>query len=433
LTNTPGHTPSRIDNVRRAFKRTFSALDDDTFRRIWAFGGFYYTYRATELAVLSWFVLTLTDSELQVAMVGVSRIAPMFLFGLTAGNLSDRFNRPRLMAIGQASNLAAAAVMVGLLMTGSTVAWHAYALIFATGFTWALDYASRRALLGELFSGRALTNATSLDAGLVTGSNMVGPLLGTMLIHWADFLGAYIGVTLLTASAFLVILSIRSQPRQHTYRPRGTPINQVRESLSIVWKYPTLLAAVLVTITFNVFGWPFIQMVSVIARDILGRGEISFGLLVSALGAGSLVGAAGLAWAQPTNRGAVYTLGTGGIMASATAFAWSPWFPLAMFWMFVAGLSLAAFAVMQPSIALEAVPPELRGRAMGAIVLGIGFQAGGMAILGGLAESIGPREAVTAMAVTGIVVILLLRRRFPVLRSPLPHTIPRNQPDQDLW
>jgi hypothetical protein len=56
--------------------RTFGALSNSTFRCILAFGAFYYTYRAAELAVLSWFVLTLTGSEFLVALVGASRIAP---------------------------------------------------------------------------------------------------------------------------------------------------------------------------------------------------------------------------------------------------------------------------------------------------------------------------------------------------------------------
>ena len=399
----------------------FAAVRHPTFRRIWAFGGFYYTYRATELAVLSWFVLTITDSEFQVALVGVSRIAPMFLFGLVAGSLSDRFDRPRLMAIGQLSNLLASSVMVLLLALGLAQYWHAYLMIFVTGTTWALDYASRRALLGDLFSGKALTNATSLDAGLVTGSNMIGPLLGTALIRLVDFQGAYVGVVLLTAGAFTLVLSIRSQPPARASRSpnagRGSPLSQLRGSILLLRTNRVVLGAVLVTIVFNMMGWPFVQMVSVIARNHLGAGEIGFGLLLSALGAGSLAGAALLAWAQPSSRGNIYVGGSALLMVAAAAFASAPWYPLALLAMFVAGVGLAAFATMQPVIPLEAVPPDQRGRAMGAIVLGIGFQAIGMGVLGLVAEVIGPRLAVVGMSAMGIASLLALRAMFPALRD----------------
>ncbi|MDA1035453.1 MAG: MFS transporter [Chloroflexi bacterium] len=413
----PPH-PSDNDQLQNPTVRTFGALGNPTFRRIWSFGAFYYTYRATELTVLSWFVLTLTGSEFQVALVGVSRIAPMFIFGLMAGGLSDRFSRPRLMAIGQSSNLIAATVMVALLVSGNAQPWHAYPIIFVTGTTWALDYASRRALLGDIFSGKALTNATALDAGLVTGSNMIGPLLGTVLIRIFDFQGAYIGVVMLTMAAFSLVVSIKAQPRPKSATAgRGSPVSQFRDAWILVRSNRVVLGAVLVTIVFNMMGWPFVQMVSVIARNQLGSGEVAFGLLLSGLGAGSLVGATFLAWSQPSSRGNVYTGGSALLMISAIGFAWSPWYLLALFWMFWAGVGLAGFAAMQPVIPLEAVPADQRGRAMGAIVLGIGFQAVGMAVMGVIAEMVGPREAIAILATLGIASLLVLRARFPALRD----------------
>ena len=403
------------------FGRTFSALSNPTFRKIWAFGGFYYAYRSTELAVLSWFVLTLTDSEFQVALVGVSRIAPMLIFGLTAGGLSDRFSRPRLMAIGQASNLVAAAAMVILLSTGYAQYWHAFVAIFVTGTTWALDYASRRALLGDIFTGRALTNATSLDAGLVTGTNMVGPLLGTAVMRLFGFNGAYVAILLLTIGALTFVLSIRNLPRASSATVgRGSPLAQIRDSLRLLRTNRVLLGAVLVTIVFNMMGWPFVQMVPVIARNILGTGELGFGLLLSGLGAGALTGATFLAWSQPAGRGNVYVGGSVILMVSAAVFAWAPWYPLAFVCMFFAGTGLAGFATMQPVIPLEAVAPDQRGKAMGAIVLGIGFQAIGMAAMGIIAELFGPRLAVSLMAIAGIFVLIALRTAFPALRDARP-------------
>ena len=102
-------------------------------------------------------------------------------------------------------------------------------------------------------------------------------------------------------------------------------------------------------------------------------------------------------------------------MVAATAYAWSPWYPLALGWMFVAGVGLAGFATMQPVIPMEAVEPDQRGRAMGAIVLGIGLQAPGMLLMGVIGEFVGPREGVTYVALVGLVSILLLRRIFPAL------------------
>jgi predicted MFS family arabinose efflux permease len=102
-------------------------------------------------------------------------------------------------------------------------------------------------------------------------------------------------------------------------------------------------------------------------------------------------------------------------MVAAIAYAWTPWYPLALLWMFTAGVGLSGFAGMQSVIPLEAVPAEQRGRAMGAIVLGIGAQAPGMFVMGLIGEIVGPRESITAVVAVGLITILLLRRVFPRL------------------
>ena len=63
---------------RPARLRTFRALGNPAFRRLWLAGWVWYLNRMMEMAVLSWLVLELTDSPSQVALVGAFRMAPMF-------------------------------------------------------------------------------------------------------------------------------------------------------------------------------------------------------------------------------------------------------------------------------------------------------------------------------------------------------------------
>jgi MFS family permease len=396
---------------------TFDALSDPTFRRLFALGWAYYTYRAVELTVLSWFVLTFTDSALAVALVGVSRIAPMFMFGLLAGSFADRFARIRMIRLGQGMNLAASTTLLVLLVSGVAEAWHAYAAILVTGTTWAIDYAARRALLGDVFQGPALTNATALDSGLVTGSNFLGPLVGTVLIRVGGFASAYAGIVILTVAGLALVLSMKVSARQPRAADGTSPGRQVRDAVLLVRGNRAVLATVLLTAVFNFFGWPFMQVVPVISRDILGASEIGYGVLVSALGLGALCGSVAIATVRPSRQGSVFSLGAMLIMASAGVFAWAPMYSIALACMFIGGLGLSGFAVMQPVIPLGAVASELRGRAMGAVVLSIGAQAPGMLVMGALADAIGPRESVSGMAAVGILILVWLRLRYPVLRD----------------
>ena len=103
-----------------------------------------------EFSVLTWLVLHLTDSPAAVALVGVFRAIPMFLLGLVAGSLADRFPKRRIMISGQITNLAVFIAVTVLLTFGVVRQWHVYAAIFASGSVWALDYSARRSYYADV-------------------------------------------------------------------------------------------------------------------------------------------------------------------------------------------------------------------------------------------------------------------------------------------
>ncbi len=110
--------PSRLDTSHPdEGVGTFAAMRDGTFRRLWAASWAYYTGRAMELAVLSWLILELTDFPASVALVAVSRAAPMFVFGVLAGGLSDRYRRRSVMLAAQVMNLAIVLTLTVLMLT----------------------------------------------------------------------------------------------------------------------------------------------------------------------------------------------------------------------------------------------------------------------------------------------------------------------------
>ena len=398
--------------------RTLSALSNPTFRRLWASSWTYYTYRSMELAVLSWLVLELTDSAFQVAVVGASRAAPMFFFGLMAGSISDRFRRHSVMVAGQSLNALVVVVLATLMFTGSVVAWHAYIAVAVTGFSWALDFTARRAYLSSLFSGRALTNAMSLDTGVLMSSNLTGPVIGTLLIRWAGFSGAYVGIALLTSAGLFAIASLRRDVRSASVQgSAANPVTAITEALAAAKAYRGVAASVSLTAVFGLFGWPITTQIPVIARDELGVPEVLYGVLVGGIGAGAVIGTVILATVNPRRRGAVYSGGTLLFLLAALAFSFSPWYGLSVGLLVVAGIGSVCFAIMQPLLVVEIVPPELRGRALGAIALAIGANPIGMLTVGAAANVIGPRASVAAMTSIGIVAVLLLVWRFPVLRD----------------
>ena len=177
-----------------------------------------------------------------------------------------------------------------------------------------------------------------------------------------------------------------------------------------------LWASLTITVCLNFFGFPYMQMVPVIARDELGVGSTLYGLLGAAAGLGSLVGSLFIASRTVRNQGAVYSLGAILMLAAVFVFAFSSLYPLSILLLVISGVGMSGFATMQPAIALQAVPPQMRGRAMGAVALGIGASPLGMFLVGQMAELWGPRAALALLTGSGFIVLNLLRFALPELR-----------------
>ena len=397
----------------------FQALRSPPFRLIWASSWCFYAARMLELAVLLWLVLELTSSPSKVALVGVFRTTPMFLLGLFAGTLADRLPRKHLLLAAQSLNAGTALTMALLLATGDIQFWYAYVAVFMTGSAWAVDFSARRALVSEIFSGPRLVNAISLDSAVLTGGNMIGPLLGGAMIYLSGFAGAYSLLATLYFAGVVFILFVRVPADSKTSAPQTTPPSQW-EALRSIRNNPVVWGVLLITVSFNLFAFPFQQMLPLIARDVLGTGPVLYGMMGSAVGVGAISGSLLIARGRFSRYGTLFSLGASLVTASLFAFSFSTLYPLSVLLLMVAGLGMSGFAVLQPVLVLQAVPSHIRGRAMGAIALCIGFNPLGIILVGQLAEAWGPQIALAAIAGIGLVVISVLRWRYPSLRDKAP-------------
>jgi len=394
-------------------------LGNQSYARLWVSSLFLYVSRTVEIIVLSWLTLEITDSPSQVAWVGVSRMTPMFLIGLLAGSLADRLPKLKVLIGIQILNIVVSCFVIGLLIYGNIAIWQVYLAIFLTGMGWTLDFAARRSYYSELFPPGGLVNAVSLDTASMTGSFMLGPALGGWLISIVGFSGAYIVMLGLYIVGLIAICSIKTNdPKTETsLRPIQSILLQVVEAARMARYNQTVWAVFLVTFALNFFGFPYMQMVPVIARDVLGVDEILFGLLMSSAGLGALTGSLIIASRQIVQQGTLYSLGACLMLLALILFAASEVYIVSLLLLFVVGLGTSGFGTMQIAITLRVVSPEMRGRAMGAIALGIGASPIGLTVVGQLAEAIGAQAALSISASVGLVIIWIMRFKLPPLRD----------------
>jgi len=178
-----------------------------------------------------------------------------------------------------------------------------------------------------------------------------------------------------------------------------------------------LIGTLVVTVIYNVFGWPFTAMIPVIGQDSLLLGPGGIGVLASMEGIGAFCGAVAIAlWAKPRHYTRLYVGGVIAYLVLIIAFAQIPLVASAGTALLFTGLSNAGFSIMQATLVYLAAPSEMRSRIYGVLSVCIGVGPIGFLHLGLLAEWIGAPWAVTASAVEGLLAMALTHRWWRELR-----------------
>ena len=173
-----------------------------------------------------------------------------------------------------------------------------------------------------------------------------------------------------------------------------------------------LIGTLVVTVIYNVFGWPFTSMIPVIGQDQLHLGADGIGVLASMDGVGAFCGAIadGAVPAPPVLRAAFYVGGVAVYFVMLTVFALMPDPAVAGAALLFTGLGGAGFSIMQATLVYLAAPPEMRSRMLGVLSVCIGIGPIGFIHLGWLADLIGARWATAASGIEGLLVLALTRR-----------------------
>jgi MFS family permease len=386
------------------FKHTFHAFGNRGYVCLWLANFLLYTSRWMQITLLAWLILDLTDSPFLVALVGFFSSAPMFLLGLLGGVLADRVCRQRLLSLTQGTNVASSLMLTLLLSTGAVQVWHAYMAILITGACWALDTPSRRSVIYDLLGLEGVTNAVALDSVGMNASRMCGPALAGVLITLTGVTGGYVVITFFCSMACVLLWSLRIPQGPHQERRPQSIGRNLLEGFSFVRGNQTIKATLYITVVMNVLLFPYVQMVPIIARDILHVDAALMGVLQAAEGLGALVGAVMIASAvRLSYHGRVFLGGSLLALLGLLVFSMSRWYILSLPVLLLLGLGTAGFGAMQSTIIMLTAREEMRGRALGVLSLAIGTGPFGSLLMGVTASAIHPVFTIRLSALLGIV------------------------------
>ncbi|MCD6058161.1 MAG: hypothetical protein K0Q89_1691 [Thermomicrobiales bacterium] len=348
----------------------------------------------------SWLVLTLTNSPAALGLIGVCQFGPTLILGLPAGVLVDRLPKRRLLLITQVAAAAIIGVLALLVITGRVQLWQIYVAAIALGVVSAVDMPARQAFVVDLVGSDDLMNAIALNSALFNTTRVAGPALAGLLLAAAvSYLPVIVGLGMMQTIG-----------RPGRGGKEGSPGERLREGLAYVRGSPAVLMPIMLAGVMAIFGMNFGVWAPLLARDALHIGASGFGLLMSSLGVGSLIGALTLAFTgrRPSPRvmlGTALLFGTFEIAIAVVA-GLGLTAVLAMVLMAATGFAMSTTMALANTSVQTSSPDWLRGRVMSIyLTVFAGSTPIGAALAGFLSALWG---APVAVAVGGAVVIIVV-------------------------
>jgi len=375
-----------------------AVLNEPGFRLFWLGTVFSQIGTRGTVAANLWQVLQLTNSTLQVGLVGLAEALALLLLAPLGGAVADRMDRRTLLQVTQSTSLVASLGLTILTISGQVQPWHIYTAVVAISAAQTFEGPARQALIPALVSKDRIVDAFALvnptrELAILLGPPFAGVLIGTV---GAGYVYAF---DALTYAALVAALGLIALPRvapagkhQSVWRSIVDGFAYVKER-RLIWQ--------LMSLDFSAtFFSAYRVLLPSLARDVLQVGASGYGLLSAAPAAGAIIGSAAVFRMRSVRRkGALVLAATMGYALAAMLLAQVPIFGVALLAAGSVGFFDAITTTLRQAVVQLDTPDHLRGRVTSAYqMVSRGGPSLGQAQMGALAASLGAPLALTAGA-----------------------------------
>ena len=379
---------------------TFAALRHRDFRRLWVVTFCSTAGQWIQQATLGWVVYDLTHSGSLLGAVLAMRAIPMLLLAPVSGVVADRFNRRRALAASQLVVVAISFALAAALALERVRVWHLFTFTLLAGVGMVFDRTLRNTLVFSVVPRADVANAVALNSIAFSLMRTVGPAAAGFLIAW---IGAEWNFTLqgLLYLGVAVIALIINTPYEDVRRAaHATAWADMKEGLRFAATDPVARMMVLLGLVPALLLIPsFSALMPVFAVKVFAAGPEGLGLLLSAVGAGGVLGGVAAVWAARFDRvGLTQALALLAFAASLIGFALSP--NIAVASVFLMGAGMAEMVHMSSNVtALQMCAPQhMRGRVSSLLPMFPALMALGSLTSGIGADLLGAPALVTLLA-----------------------------------
>lgn len=332
------------------------------------------------MIALPWLVLKLSGDPLQVGAVLALTGVPRAMFMLLGGALTDRFSARALMIYANLARSTLVGFLAFLVMTNAIEVWMLYLLGPAFGLADAFYFPAQSSMMPQIVEPEQLVAGNSIVQGTSQLSFALGPALaGGMIAMFGGGqaaessitgIGLAFGINAVTYLFSLTTLFFIRIPPKDDIQDKGKDEDSIwtsiRNGLVFVFKDRTLRWLLLVTGASNFFmEGPLFIGIPVLANTRFPEGAAAFGIIMSGLGSGMLLGIilAGILPKPPSkNMGLILLIiiSLSGLGVMALAFIHSTYLAAAA--VLVMGCAQGYVIILYTSWIQKVTPSAMHGR-----------------------------------------------------------------------
>lgn len=393
----------------------FEAFRERDFRRFWPVQFISNVGSWMQTVAQSWLVYRLTDSPFLLGFVAFASTAPSIVLMLPGGVLADQHDRKKVVALSQAAQAASALGLAISIYFGTISVWQIVAAALVVGVAQSFSAPAYQAMIADLIDERRhLPNALAMNSLQFNLSRAVGPVAAGVTMSAFGPFWCFFANALSFVPVILVLGTIRNR---QTLMPKSEMLARLREGFSFVRGDRTIQVLLGVVAAASLFGYPFLNLMPMLARRLFENDAAGNGWLVGAIGAGAFAGSLILSMRTPQRTLPVIiaatlvfglSLATAALLTQAHAVIAS---------LVVAGAAMVTGIALCNISIQKRVPDAMRGRVLSMYTYAFfAFIPFGNLLSGTLAEHYGITTTFVfngaGVALTGILALAMFGRSF---------------------
>ena len=383
--------------------RRFAALRNRNSRPYLVTSGLSMMADNTEHVITYWVLWQTFHSPMLVGFQVISHWLPFLLLSVWTGTLAEKYDCRRLIQAAQVLFMFVSAMWGVLFLTHSLTVWEACVLLVLHGTAGSIWSPAEQLMLHDYAGRSELPSAVRLNATFQSLGILLGPVVGSALLLWLGPTGG-IFVNVLVYLP-MTVLMLRTPFTGHTrdtgvadvgrrvrFRDTGQVLRSIRKNRMII---AMIIMSGLTAVTIG----NALQVSMPVFAGRLGAGtsgDLTYGLLLFAMGLGGVVGGLLLEATRilrPNLRAAVFSTALFG--AATLAFALTDNYAVALIGLLLAGSGEIASLSITQSVVQQEAPPGERGRTIGVYAMfASGLRTGGGITLGVVGAFVGVIPAV---------------------------------------